>query len=211
MVKQTHFIRVMSNPKLSNPLEDAMATCWSGLFNGPAPMEVSICETVSEYVFECLKNIFPDGSRFPFLTHIVWLVILALSAPVPSRRASMKKLTVTMAVPPVTAGDLLPSINLTTFSVTTALVETASFSTLLERVCWIFSPNKVSLESEKSFRPYFKQEMPSFSRILVHLIWEINADILPIKCYIIDITSVTGTSMSGFCLLHSLIMTSTQI
>lgn len=113
------------------------------------------------------------------------------------QEGSMKKLTVTMAVPPVTAGDLLPSINLTTFSVTTALVKTASFSTLLERVCWIFSPNKVSLESEKSFCPYFKQEVPSFSRILVHLIWEINADILPMKCYIIDITSFTGTSMSG--------------
>ena len=211
MVSKLIFIRVMSNPKLSNPLEDAMVTCWSGLFDGPVAMEVSICETVSEYVFECLKNIFPDGSHFPFLTHIVWLLILALSAPVPGRRASMKKLTVTMAVPPVTAGDLLPSINLTTFSVTTALVKAASFSTLLERVCWIFSPNKVSLESEKSFCPYFKQEVPSFSRILVHLIWEINADILPMKCYIIDITSVTGTSMSGSCLLHSLIMTSTQI
>ena len=126
MVSKLIFIRVISNPKLSNPLEDAMVTCWSGLFDGPVAMEVSICETVSEYVFECLKNIFPDGSHFPFLTHIVWLLILALSAPVPGRRASMKKLTVTMAVPPVTAGDLLPSINLTTFSVTTALVKAAS-------------------------------------------------------------------------------------
>ena len=54
-------------------------------------------------------------ATFLLLVCGVRLVILALSAPVPSRRDPTKKLIAPIAVPPVTARGLLPSILLATF------------------------------------------------------------------------------------------------
>ena len=42
-----------------------MVASWTGLFDGPAAMEVSAHETVAGYTFECLRSISPDGNHFP--------------------------------------------------------------------------------------------------------------------------------------------------